>query len=235
MRKYYFFSPLLFVIGQSISAQNVQGIVQQFMQSNIGESNIRAADVAEWEITDIVPSLNPEIQHVYTQQKHQGIPIENGRYKLTLKGGEITWFINQFVTNLEEKAQSFQTSLSPEAAIMKVVGAHDMATPAALNAQAKNSNSFVYDNSGISIEPITVDKVYIDIDGKHSLGWKVSIYQLDGQHWWNEIIDAGSGEVLFTDDWLISCNFEDPNHSKHNHNDVESYGPVMDHSAIPAA
>lgn len=230
MKKTYLIVLLLFIAGLTTYSQNVQGIVQEFMQSNIGESSIKASDVAEWEVTDIVPSLNPEIQHVYVQQRYQGIPIENGRYKLTLKGNKITWFINQFVTNMEEKAQGLQTSLTPEGAIMKVVGTHNLASPKALQAVAKNANSFVYDNSGISLEPITVDRVYIQLDGKLSLGWKVSIYQLDGQHWWNEVIDAASGEVLFTDDWVISCSFEDPNHKEHNHNDLAPFGPAMDHT-----
>lgn len=236
MKKGYIFVILLAAMWQTMLSQNVQSQVQEFMSSNVGESNIKAADVAEWEVTDIVPSLNPAIQHVYVQQKFQGVPVENGRYKLTINNGEITWFINQFVTDIQVKAQGLTSSLTSEAAIMKVVGNHRLPTPTALNPIARNANSFVYENSGISLEPITVDKVYIQLKGKLSLGWKVSIYQLDGQHWWNEIIDTATGEVLMTEDWVISCSFEDPNHSEHNHakNNLEEepiYGPVMDHSS----
>jgi hypothetical protein len=236
MKKGYIFVILLAAMWQTMLSQNVQSQVQEFMSSNVGESNIKAADVAEWEVTDIVPSLNPAIQHVYVQQKFQGVPVENGRYKLTINNGEITWFINQFVTDIQVKAQGLTSSLTSEAAIMKVVGNHRLPTPTALNPIARNANSFVYENSGISLEPITVDKVYIQLKGKLSLGWKVSIYQLDGQHWWNEVIDAATGEVLITEDWVISCSFEDPNHSEHNHakNNLEEetiYGPVMEHSS----
>lgn len=240
MKKIYIFIMLVFAVGPIVTAQNIQGVVQQFMNSNIGESNIKAADVAEWDITDIVPSLNPDIQHVYVQQKYRGVPIENGRYKLTLKNGEITWFINQFVSDTEEKGGALGISLTPEAAIMKVVNEHRLATPSALSGKARNTNSFVYDHSGISLEPITVDKVYIQVEGKLSLGWKVSLYQLDGQHWWNEVIDGSSGKVLFSDDWVISCNFDDPNHSKHNHTNTHLkeevfYGPVVESTPFEAA
>lgn len=238
MKKIYIFVITLLAIGQTMTAQNVQSLVQEFMASSVGESNMKVPDVAEWDITDIVPSLNPTIQHVYVQQKYQGIPVENGRYKLTLNTGRVTWFINQFVADIEEKAQGLQTSLSPEAAIMKVVGAHRLTTPKALNGTSRNANSFIYENSGISLEPITVDKIYMDIQGTLSLGWKVSIYQLDGQHWWNEVVDAASGEIIFSDDWVVSCSFEDPNHSEHNHttnNPVEEvvYGPITETTAAP--
>ena len=234
MKRIHIFALLLFALSQTSIAQNVQGIVHEFMSSNVGELDMKSSDVAEWEITDIVPSLNSSIQHVYVQQKFQGIPIENGRYKLTLKEGKISWFINQFISNMEEKTQGLQSSLTPEAAIMKVTGAHNLGSPAALNGVAKNANSFIYSNSGISLEPITVDKVYFASEGKINLGWKVSLYQLDGQHWWNEIIDAGSGETLFSDDWVISCNFDDPNHSEHNHDTKEIYGPIAEDISIKA-
>jgi Zn-dependent metalloprotease len=103
MKKIYIFTLFLLAISQTSRAQNVQGVVQEFMSSNVGELDLKSSDVQEWEITDIVPSLNPSIQHVYVQQKFQGIPIENGRYKLTLKEGKISWFINQFISNMRKR------------------------------------------------------------------------------------------------------------------------------------
>lgn len=234
MKKINFFVLLLFALSQIGHSQNVQGIVQEFMISNVGESNMKTSDVAEWEVTDIVPSLNPAIQHVYVQQKFQGIPVENGRYKLTLKEGKISWFINQFISDMEEKTRGVQSSLSPEAAIMKVVDNHGLGSPLALNGIAKNANSLTYANSGISIEPITADRVYFAIDDKIVMGWKISLYQLDGQHWWNEIIDASTGEILATDDWVISCNFDDPNHKDHDHSTNEVYVPILEENSFNA-
>lgn len=235
MKRMYIFVFLLLAIIQTGITQNAQGVVQQFMAGATGESGLKTADVSEWVITDVVPSLNPAIEHVYVQQKFQGIPVENGRYKLTVNNGRVTWSINQFVADIEEKSRGLHTSLTPEAAIMKVVQAHALPTPRALNGTSRNSNSMVYDNSGISLEPITVDKVYMQIKGKLTLGYKVSIYQLDGQHWWNEVVDGASGEIVFTDDWVISCSFDDPNnHSEHVHNDNTEvpFGPVMETAEV---
>ena len=222
MKKTYIFVLLLFAIGQTITAQNVQSIVQQFMTSNIGESNIKASDVAEWDITDIVPSLNPAIQHVYVQQKYQGIPVENGRYKLTVNDGKVTWFINQFVSNMDQKVNALSASITPNAAISKVASNHQLSSPTNLTPVAKSAHSFEFDNTGISREPIIVDQVFFYTkEGSLKLGWKVNLYQLDGNHWWNEIIDASSGQVLATSDWVTKCDFGTPDHENHEHTAFE--------------
>ncbi len=231
MKKLYIFVLFVFLIGQLLTAQQVDGVIHSYLNDTTTKSGLTEQDISEWRITDIVPSLNPQIQHVYVQQLYQGIPIENGRYKLTLKNGQVSWEINQFVKNLNAKASVTQPSLSPENAILKVVNAHQLSSPSKLNATTKSQNSFEYSNSGISLEPIQVEKTYLYKDGALHLSWKVSLYQLDGKHWWNAVVDASTGEILHTEDWVISCSFDDPNDEGHNHNHsleaIENMGPVL--------
>jgi hypothetical protein len=54
-------------------------------------------------------------------------------------------------------------------------------------------------------------------DGDLRLSWDVSIYTLDSKHWWSLRMDAVSGEVLDTHDWVVACNFGDVNHLDHAH------------------
>lgn len=54
-------------------------------------------------------------------------------------------------------------------------------------------------------------------------------------------VDASSGEILQTTDWVISCSYEDPNHSEHGHSvttpsEETLYGPLRaSESAIESA
>ncbi len=228
------------LLGSTLFAQqNMNGIVQNFLSANAEEVGLKSADVAQWRITDVVPSLNPDIQHVYVQQMYQGIPIQNGTYKLTVKGGKVTWQINQFIKDVEQKSAGAVSSLTPENAVIAVVNDHKIQTPRSLLATKSSDNKFEYANSGISLEPIKVEKRYIAVNGELRLTWNVSLYQLDAQHWWNVNVDASSGAILSTEDWVISCSFEGPNHSEHNHNHdtitnkVEEYGPVRSEE-VPA-
>ncbi|SNR44532.1 M36 family metallopeptidase [Dokdonia pacifica] len=219
MKKMYTFFLTAFLLGSTAFAQNMDGIVQNYFGKHTekSETGFSSQDVSEWRVTDIVPSLNPQIQHVYVQQMFQGVPIQNGTYKLTVKNGEVTWEINQFISDLGAKASVTQASLTPESAIMSVVNAHQISTPSNLNSTQKSKDVFVYENSGISIEPISVEKVYLYQDSTLHLTWKVSIYPLDGEHWWSVNVDATSGTILRTEDWVISCSFGTPDHSNHGH------------------
>ncbi|WP_299685959.1 M36 family metallopeptidase, partial [uncultured Dokdonia sp.] len=243
MKKMYTFFLTAFLLGSTAIAQNMDGIIQNYFGKHTekSETGFSSQDVSEWRVTDIVPSLNPQIQHVYVQQMYQGVPIQNGTYKLTVKNGEVTWEINQFISDLGAKASVTQASLTPESAIMSVVNAHQISTPTNLNSTQKSKDVFVYENSGISIEPIQVEKVYLYQDGALRLTWKVSIYPLDGEHWWSVNVDATSGSILRTEDWVVSCNFGTPDHSNHGHEttvveETIEMGPVAyDMTAMDAA
>ncbi|GAA4111499.1 hypothetical protein GCM10022393_09250 [Aquimarina addita] len=201
----------------------MDGIVQNYLNGLVTTSKMKADDVSEWKVTNIVPSLNPEIQHVYLQQYHLGIPIQYATYKLTVKNNEkVTWEINQFVQDIQSKVSFNKSSLSPEAAIMKVAKAHGLQTPALSAAKMKSSGARAYEDSGIALQPIEAMQVYVEQDGKLNLTWRVSIYQEDGQHWWNVNVDAASGEILHTEDWVISCNFGTSDHTSHDHGFVKS-------------
>ena len=219
MKKMYTFFLAAFLLGSTAIAQNMDGIVQNYLSKHAekSETGISSQDASEWRVTDVVPSLNPQIQHVYVQQMYQGVPIENGRYKLTVNNGQVTWEINQFINDLGAKASVTQASMTPESAIMTVVNAHQISTPSNLNSTQKSQGVFVYENSGVSIEPIHVEKVYLYQDGTLHLTWRVSISPLDGQHWWNIHVDATSGTVLKTEDWVVSCSFGTSDHSEHSH------------------
>ncbi len=200
-------------------AQNIMdGIVKNHLNETITKSALTTEDVSEWKVTNVVPSLNPAIQHVYVQQYFQGIPIQYATYKLTVKNKEkVTWEIDQFIKDVKSKVTSAKSSLSAESAIMNVARAHNLQSPQLVRAKSKADGVLVYENSGITLEPIEAKQVYIKQDDKLVLTWRVSLYQKDGQHWWNVNVDATSGKILYTEDWVITCNFGTPDHETHNH------------------
>ena len=206
MKGKYFFVLSIFMLGQPLWAQDVEGIIQTHFSENTARSPSAIQDFSEWEVTDIVPSLNPEIQHVYVQQYYQGIPIENGRYKLTVKEGMVSWEINQFISDLSSKAAPATAALSPEVAVLKVASEKQLGVPE-LIVTTRVKDVFEYADSGISKEPIEVKKVYLHKDGVLYLSWSVKLYQLDGEHLWNVHVDAHTGTILQTADRILKCNF----------------------------
>jgi hypothetical protein len=235
---YKLFLLLIFAVQMTFSQRKMEGVVQNYFNAISETSDSKKADLSEWKITDIVPSLNPEIQHVYVQQYHNNIPIQFASYKLTIKNNQVTWKINQFVSSITGKANAATPSLTPENAILKTVSKHRLANPILKGANNKDG-VYQYENSGISEEPIKAKLLYQVHNGKLRLVWNVSLYQNDGQHWWSENVDANTGQILYTEDWVISCNFEDPNHANHKHENtalasIEKMGPFLNEDKTTA-
>jgi len=235
MKRLYLIACILLFTGQTLlSQQQMDALVQSYFNTIAQESNFKQGDLSQWKVTNVVPSLNPDIQHVYVQQLYNNVPIEFGTYKLTVHNGKVTWQINQFVANIAEKVTTSNASISPERAVRKTVTNHGLMPPSLQRAQ-NTDGSFVFDNSGISIEPISVKPMYQLHNGQLKLVWQVSLYQKDAQHWWVENIDATNGEVLRTQDWVITCNWGDA-HEEHGHDNtkilneeahkIETYGPM---------
>ncbi|MDY8137364.1 M36 family metallopeptidase [Aquimarina sp. 2201CG5-10] len=222
MKKMYSFALLIFLLGQTLLAQqNMDAIVQKHLNGLTEKTASDSGEQFEWRVTDVVPSLNPAIQHVYVQQYHKGIPIQYATYKLTVEQNKVTWRIDQFIKDVESKVSSTKSSLSSKDAVMKVVRTHNLPTPKKMVAISKKSgNEIIYEDSGISLEPIKVEKVYCKDGDQLKLTWRVSLYEKDGQNWWNTNIDAATGKILAEENWVISCNFGTPDHSEHGHDSI---------------
>jgi len=55
---YKLFLLLIFAVQTSFSQRQMDGVVQNYFNSIAEASDTKQADLSEWKITDIVPSLN---------------------------------------------------------------------------------------------------------------------------------------------------------------------------------
>jgi len=212
---------LIFAVQLSFSQRQVKNVVQNHFNNISETSESRQKDLSEWKITDVVPSLNPEIQHVYVQQYYNDTPIQFASYKLTIKNNQVTWEINQFVSDVSSKVNTSTATITPAEAVLKTINEHRLENPV-LKGAKNQKGVYEYKNSGISVEPIKVKPLYQKYNGTLRLVWNVNLYQKNGEHWWSENIDANTGEVLYTQDWVISCDFGDSNHENHDHDIVST-------------
>ncbi len=229
MKKVYSFGVLCFLICQTIFAQDINGIVQNHFQDAISHTSKSQATLNDYNyvITDEVPSLKAGITHVYLRQMYNDIPIMNGSYKLTVQNNQVTFEINQFVDAVNSKINSVSPGITPEQAINAVIGKHKLVGAKSLSSTSRKSklgDVLVYKNSGVSMAdyPIEAKKVYRLFKDQLVLCWNVSIYQKNGQHWWVADVDANTGDVVYEEDWVVSCSFDEPGHANHNHNHAES-------------
>ncbi len=219
MKKNYISALLtILVFSFSVYSQNYRSIVKTYLDNNIQEYNLVEEDVNEWIITNEVYSEKSEVTHIYIQQAYKGIPINGAVGNFSIKDNEIRYAKNSFISNISTKANSISPIITPERAIEKGAAGLNLGVTSAISLiENTGDNKFIYSKSGVSQENIPVNLVYQPIqDGTLKLSWDLSIFQLDGKHWWSLRVDASSGEVLHKNDWGANCDFHtiDLEHNK---------------------
>ena len=210
MKNFFLLILCSFCIGFNGFSQNrIQSIVDNHLKNNATKAARKAEDVKEYKITSVVPSLNPNIEHVYLQQYYQGIPIQFATYKLTVtKDDKVTYVVDQFFSGTKANLKTKNAAMTSESAVKRVITNHNLPTPRLQTSTNSNARKLQYADTGMSLQPITAEQVYVVKNGALVLTWKVGVYQQDGEHWWVENVDAITGKIVHSEDWVIQCHFD---------------------------
>lgn len=203
---------------------NDLGTIQQHFNKLKSKGTQSWQDYLEWKVSSTASSLKKGLVHYYITQYHNGIPIVNGAYNLSILNGKVNFSKDQFVTNLQTKVSKAKSATTSEIqAINKIIQAHGLPTSGKFQSERRKSNGdeiSVFKNTGITQdnEPIQVKKVYLLHDNELKLCWNVNLYEKGGKNWWNSFVDASTNEILFEDNWVISCDFGiSEGHDAHTH------------------
>ncbi|WP_299884924.1 T9SS-dependent M36 family metallopeptidase [uncultured Lacinutrix sp.] len=235
MKKKYFLKifilALLFapkgVDAQNSLADNQYGsIIQNWLDAKKGNFNLTDNDVLDLQVSDAYFSNKTNINHVYVNQAYQGVKIYNAISSVAIRDNSVFHYANAFVSNINSKINTTSTSINPQEAISSVVSHYNLGNLSNIETISSNGNSYLFSNGGVSKEDIPVSLVYQVVeDGTLKLAWDLSIRTLNGSNWYSVRVDAVSGEVLNTIDWIVSCNFGDANHTNHeSHLDGGTHG-----------
>ena len=227
---------LFFQIPNALFAQAVtsEDIALRYLEANKATLNLTSEDIKEYQISDLYTSGHNGVTHVYLNQTHQDIKVNNAIFNVNiLPNGKVLNHGNRFVSNLKEKVNSTTPAISAADAVRKVIERFEIKTNGEILVQSKSSaRNFTFAKEGLAMEPIPVDLVYEVMDNKSvKLAWMVRFYQLDAKHWWNARIDAQSGEVLNHNDQMLHCDFGDSKaicseEEHHHHTFAKSETPI---------
>lgn len=210
MKKLYWIGLLLLSCILSMDAQNQREIIQGFLHQHHAQQGLTKTDITNWEVSSQHQSSTSGATHVYLHQMYEGIKVINGTANVAIKNGKVVSMGNRLLDNLAARIQYTSPAINPLEAIQKATAALHLDAPQNLRAlEPINNHHFIYNKGGISQENIPVELVYYATeDKKVHLAWNLSIYQLDGEHWWSAKIDAQTGELLNATDWVVHCNFD---------------------------
>src|SRR5690606_35606348 len=162
-------------------------------------------DVADISVASQSFSKSLRGHNVYVEQRYQGIKVFNSTSPFLIKDGVVASAKVSFVTNVASKVNATSPTITASMAISKAAAALGLDAPRNLVLlQSGIANSYVFTDGGISLENIPVQLVLQRIEDTNTvrLAWDLSIYLLDGSHYYNVRMDALTGDLLEIMDWV---------------------------------
>ncbi|MGM0635303.1 MAG: T9SS-dependent M36 family metallopeptidase [Bacteroidota bacterium] len=203
-----------------LQAQDFESIISRYIQENANSLSIQENDLSEFEVVSSHFSESTQTHNVYINQQYNGINIYNAIGTFAIKDNEVVYASHNFQSNINSKIEQSSNSISASEAISQAAGQLGLESPQNLEIiRTVDSNSFVFNQAGISFNEIPVSLVYQaeespdEKDEEIKLAWDLSIHDKNEKNWWSVRIDAQSGEILSKHNWMNTCDFGD----KHNH------------------
>lgn len=225
-------------------AQNYSSAIKSYLQNNLSQFSLQAKDVSDISVASESYSKSLKASTVNVEQRLAGIKVFNTTSPFVLKDGAVVTAKVSFIQDLTSKVNATTPSLSADMAIVKAASALGLNAPSGLNLlRTETDNMYIFSHGSISLENIPVQLVYQKIQNSNSvrLAWDLSIYLLDASHYYSVRIDAVTGELLETMDWVSQCDVPDfaGNHShssgKNSRNILSKEGSVLQNPAVADA
>lgn len=206
---------LLILLVSSIGlSQDYTSLIQNYLTANRSENGLQPDDVSDIVITSQSYSKSMKIDNLYVDQRIQGIPVLKTTSPVAVKNGKVVYAAFQFKANAAQLINTTTPSITPQSAIANATNSLEMGNIQGLERISNAGKKMVYNNGGVSLNDIPVALVFEPTENGLRLAWDLSIYQLDGSHYYSVRVDAITGTVLSYNDWVVNCNFGS---AEHNH------------------
>jgi len=193
--------------------------INSYLDKVKSKYNLANKDFSDLIISKEYYSSKTKITHIYLVQRYRNIEIFNTETSVALKDNKVFYYANRLLPDVSEKINKITPNLSAEQAIEKAAKHFNLKSPYNLDVlENDNNRKFIFSKGGISQENIPAKLVFLPKDGQYKLCWDLSIYTLDGKHWWSVRVDAVSGNILDFSDWVVSCYFGGSNQADGNYN-----------------
>ncbi len=204
---------LAFLTVGLVGAQDFSGIVRDYLGNNRAQWGLTTGDIENVAFSAQSFSKSMNVQNVYVNQTFNGIEVFNSTSSFAIRNGQVITANVLFVSDLASKVNASAPSVTATAAVSSAAQSLGINAPGQLQLLEENGNLYVYSNGGISLNDIPVKLVYQQTEnGAYKLAWDLSIYLTDSSHYYSVRIDATSGQLLETNDWVLNCEFGAGNH-----------------------
>ena len=213
---------LLFLLAFAVNTAFAQhpearNIAFKFVRENAEKLGFQPADVADLTVSDLFPTADNGVTHVWLQQRYQGVPVYLGLFQVPIKkDGSPMLLPNRWTKDLAHKANSLEYSVAASTALEKslqLIGYQGDKPRAKTNPAP---GKFTFGGAEFGRE-ITADLVFQPMKKGRAtlphnadelrLAWSFQIQPKADYHLWAIRVDAVTGEILKKEDLASSCDF----------------------------
>jgi len=223
---------IIFTVNLSF-AQDFSGVIKNYLQQNRTQYSLQQQDISDISVVSQSFSKSMQAYNVYVEQHYQGIKLFNSTSPFLLKDGAVVSAKISFTENIASKVNGITPALTANLAISKAAAALGLSVPSNLELLSMGiDNSYIFSNGNISLENIPVQLVYQKTENTNSLrlAWDLSIYLKDASHYYSVRIDAMTGNLLETMDWVSQCELPDF-FANHNHSGTKAESVLFENNA----
>ncbi len=214
---YLFLALFLFpVMGQA--QRDVQkDIALKYVQDNATEIGLKAADVENMIITDVVHHKHSGVTSVYFLQSYEGTPIKGATYNVNItKNDEVGFNRTQFLSDVKSRVKHTEASISAEEALnVTAADLHVALTKRASVLKEVSKKHVIYEGLNLSREDIPVKLQYVaDENGDLILTWNTAVYMKTNTNSWDVDVNAVTGEIFSKKNMTHYCNLANLDYSR---------------------
>jgi len=232
MKKNYTFLVMLCFLFFGINsalAQNTpespnKTIATNWLNNYYQKYNLTSSDIEDLVVTNDYYSKVSDLHHLYLNQSYQGIKIYNAVSSVAIRNNAVINFANAFVADIANKVNTVTPVKTPLQAVQAVSQTYGLGALNNVQLINNSNNSYTFSKGDISKTEIPVELNYtLNNEGDLILSWNLSIQTLDSKNWYSVRVNAVTGEIENMNNWILSCDFGDGNHSNHkNHSENHS-------------
>ena len=165
---------------------DLESLAVDFVRQELDLLGLDAADLDDYEVTNVVPSRATGLTHIYLRQTHGGIPVYNAQLQINIRDdGRVLSVHNQFLPRLAAAAGPAEAAISVPEAV------------ASLTAHLKADPADLIDHSA------SARLMYLPIRaGEARLVWNFQVETANSLHWYDVTVDAADGRVWTRIDWV---------------------------------
>jgi extracellular elastinolytic metalloproteinase len=208
-------------------AQDASLSAIKYLQKEYQGLDLSADDVSELTVTDNYPSPSG-VRHVYVNQTHNGILVENAQAILHFRGDNLVHRTSRLIPALHTKVIPSTPALSAQTAVTFAANLinNSFGTPTPAGTEGATS---LFDWDEVSRRAIRARLLYVPTEtGEFTLTWRVAIDHTQSADYWMIFLDATTGEEVKRNNLTLYCSFGPAMAGAHRHNASCTHNPTKD-------